>query len=176
MIIHGNSLGARIAQYMAAAQPRRTLALILSGCGFSASSDAMARWVARYREEGLALRHRQVIEHFAPAVQALPFYRYYARMVTELDNLGTLASIIVVNEALARHYPAELLDRIVSPTLIIAGSEDWSHATAGELQKRIKGSEFRSIAGAGHGVPIEAPAEYDRHCIEFLAKLGLFPG
>src|SRR5690348_543131 len=63
IIIHGNSLGSRVAEWMAAMQPKRTLALIVSGTGFGGSSEAMARWAKRYREEGIALRRRQVIEH-----------------------------------------------------------------------------------------------------------------
>jgi pimeloyl-ACP methyl ester carboxylesterase len=35
---------------------------------------------------------------------------------------------------------------------------------------------LRVIAGAGHGVPIEAPVEYNRHCFDFLASIGLFSG
>jgi len=135
----------------------------------------MLRWMGRYREEGLPLRRRQIIEHFAPAAQQQPFYQHYADMVTALDNLGTLASIIEINRALSLHYPESLLDRITSPTLIIAGTEDWSYGTVGELQQRIKGSALRAIEGAGHGVPIEAPVEYNRHTIDFLNSIGLFP-
>jgi hypothetical protein len=32
------------------------------------------------------------------------------------------------------------------------------------------------IEGAGHSVMQEAPWQYDRYCIEFLAKLGLWTG
>ncbi|HEY3918940.1 MAG TPA: alpha/beta hydrolase [Stellaceae bacterium] len=174
-IIHGNSLGSRVAQWMAALQPKRTLALILSGTGFGSSAN-MARWVVRYREEGIALRRRQVIEHFAPELQQDKLLNHYADMVCELSNAGTLASIIAVNEALALHYPPDLLGRITSPTLVIAGTKDFSFATVHEHDKHIKQSVLRTIEGAGHGVPIEAPAEYDRHCIDFLSSLGLFPG
>jgi pimeloyl-ACP methyl ester carboxylesterase len=45
-----------------------------------------------------------------------------------------------------------------------------------EHKKHIPQSELRIIEGAGHGVPIEAPAEYDRACIEYLSSIGLFPG
>jgi pimeloyl-ACP methyl ester carboxylesterase len=176
VIIHGNSLGSRVAEWMAAMQPKRTLALIISGTGFGGSSAAMERWAKRYREEGIALRRRQVIEHFAHDLQQDPLLNHYADMVCELSNHGTLASIIAVNEALALHYPPDLLSRIASPTLVIAGTKDFSFATVHEHDKHIKQSVLRTIEGAGHGVPIEAPIEYDRHCIEFLSSIGLFPG
>ena len=174
-IIHGNSLGSRVAQWMAAMQPERTLALIVSGTGFSTSSANMVTWAKRYREEGLPLRRRQVIEHFAPALQNDPTLQHYADMVCELSNVGTVDSIVAVNEALALHYPPDLLGRITSPTLVIAGTKDFSFGSVHEHGKHIKQSVLRTIEGAGHGVPIEAPAEYDRHCIEFLTTLGLFP-
>lgn len=175
-IIHGNSLGSRVAQWMAALEPQRTLALIVSGTGFGGSSANMARWAKRYREEGIALRRRQVIEHFAPALQQDRLLNHYADMVCELSNHGTLESIIAVNEALALHYPPDLLARITAPTLVIAGTQDFSFGTVHEHKKHIPQSVLRKIEGAGHGVPIEAPAEYDRHCIEFLSAIGLFPG
>jgi pimeloyl-ACP methyl ester carboxylesterase len=69
-----------------------------------------------------------------------------------------------------------MLWRITAPTLIIAGTKDFSFSTVHEHKKHIPQSELRIIEGAGHGVPIEAPAEYDRHTIEFLSSIGLFPG
>lgn len=175
-IIHGNSLGSRVALWMAALEPERTLALILSGTGFSGSSANMARWAERYRAEGIALRRRQIIEHFAPELQQDTLLNYYADMVCALDNRGTLASIIAVNEALALHYPADLLARIRAPTLVIAGTRDFSFGTVHEHKKHIPQSVLRTVDGAGHGVPIEAPSAYDRHCIEFLSSVRLFPG
>jgi hypothetical protein len=53
---------------MAAMQPKRSLAVILSGTGFSTSSTNMERWAKRYCDEGIVLRRRQVIEH----LNALP--------------------------------------------------------------------------------------------------------
>ena len=155
---------------------KRTLALIISGTGFGGSSEAMVRWAKRYREEGIALRRRQVIEHFAPDLQQDKLLNHYADMVCELSNEGTLNSIIAVNEALALHYPPDMLSRIASPTLVIAGTKDFSFGTVHEHKKHIPQSALRTIEGAGHGVPIEAPPEYDRHCIEFLSSIGLFPG
>jgi pimeloyl-ACP methyl ester carboxylesterase len=157
-------------------QPERTLALIVSGTGFGGSSANMEKWAKRYREEGLKLRRRQVIEHFAPDLQNDPTLQYYADMVCELSNVGTVDSIVAVNEALALHYPADLLARITSPTLVVAGTKDFSFGTVHEHGKHIKGSVLRTIEGAGHGVPIEAPADYDRACTEFLTDIGLFPG
>jgi 3-oxoadipate enol-lactonase len=176
-IVHGNSMGAHIAMRMASAQAARVPALILSGCGYLPKRDAMRVWAKRYAEEGLALRQKQVIDHFSAAAQQLPHVQHYARMVCELDNPATVASIIAMNEALMNDpEPDPFFDTLTMPTLIMSGTSDRNHAAAETLHAHIKGSEFRAIEGAGHAVMREAPWAYDRHTIEFLARLGLWPG
>ncbi len=175
-IIHGNSMGAQVAVHMVAQQPERALAVIISGTGYPPPTAPMIRLMQRYRDEGLKLRYEQILEHFSPAGQAHPLLQYYARMVTELDNVSTLDSIIAMNEALSHPAPEEFYRKLAAPFLILCGTLDRSHAGAIEMQKVIKGSDFRSIEDAGHACMIERPWDYDRHCIEFLATLGLFPG
>jgi pimeloyl-ACP methyl ester carboxylesterase len=176
-IIHGNSMGSMIAMQMASKQPDRVPALILSGTGYLPTRDAMKVWAKRYAEEGLDLRYKQCLDHFSPPAQKLPHVQYYARMVCELNNPSTLGSIIAMNEALARDpEPDSFFDTLVMPTIIISGNADRNHAAAKELHKHIKTSSFGEIDGAGHAVMQEAPWQYDQYCIEFLAKLGLWPG
>jgi pimeloyl-ACP methyl ester carboxylesterase len=136
----------------------------------------MGGWKERYEKEGIAVRHEQVRDHFGAEGQKTRFAHYYADMLCELTNASSLASIIAMNEALTHVHPAELGVGIASPTLIISGTADRNHAKAFELQKHIAGSEIRSIEGAGHSSCLQAPAEFDAHCIEFLKKHGLFPG
>ncbi len=175
-IIHGNSFGSEVAMHMAEQRPARTRALIISGCGYVPDNAVFLTWAKRYRDEGIALRHAQVLDHFAPAGQQSPILRYYADMVAELNNAGTLASIVAVNEALAVRPDPSFYARITAPTLIVIGALDRSRPRAPELQQRIKGSELVFIEGVGHGCNIEAPQDYDAHCIRFLSQLGLHPG
>lgn len=174
-VIHGNSFGSEVAMHMAQRQPRRSLALILSGCGVP-GSDVFLRWAERYRAEGIGLRHAQVLDHFAPAGQQNPLLRHYAEMVVALNNEGTLASIIAMNEALAQRPDPSFHDAISAPTLIIIGALDRSKPSSVELQKRIKGSEIVFIPDVGHACNLEAPEAYDAHCARFLARLGLSSG
>jgi pimeloyl-ACP methyl ester carboxylesterase len=176
VIIHGNSMGAQIAKHMASQQPERALAVIVSGTGYPPPREPMLRLIKRYQGEGLPVRHEQVLDHFSEAGKAQPLLRHYARMIVELDNLSTLGSIIAMNEALANPPGEEFYRNLSVPFLIICGTLDRSYAGAVEMQKVIKGAEFRAIEGAGHACMIENPAAYDAHCIEFLTKLGLFPG
>jgi pimeloyl-ACP methyl ester carboxylesterase len=176
VIIHGNSLGSFVALHMASQRPDRTPLLILSGCGYLPTREMMVRWKNRYEQEGIALRYGQIMDHFAPPSRELPHVQYYGRMVCELNNEKTLQSIIAMNEALSHPEPEEFFRKLSVPTIIISGTADRNHPAAMELQKRIAGSEFGTIEGAGHSLMMEAPWEYDQYAIDFLKKNGLFPG
>jgi pimeloyl-ACP methyl ester carboxylesterase len=176
IILHGNSIGSGVALRMAEQHGERILALILSGTGYSPSAEVFQRWVDRYRAEGLPLRHQQLFDHFAPAVRNDPILGYYAAMVVELNNLGTLPSVIAMNAANVDRPPEAYYRAVRVPTLIIAGTEDRSYASSFDLQKLIPGCAHRSIAGAGHAPMIEMPWEYDRHVCDFLKELDLFSG
>ena len=177
VIIHGNSMGSMVAMQMAHKLPKRVPALILSGTGYLPTRDAMKVWARRYAEEGLDLRYKQCLDHFSPASQQLPHVQYYTHMVCELNNPSTVASIIAMNEALARDpEPDGFFDELTVPTIIISGAADRNHPAARDLHLRIKDSIFREVPNAGHAVMQEAPSLYDDYCIEFLAKLGLWPG
>jgi pimeloyl-ACP methyl ester carboxylesterase len=176
LIIQGNSMGSMVARHMAAQRPDRTRALILSGCGYQPTREQMGGWKERYEKEGIKVRYEQILDHFGVEGQKTVFAQYYARMLCELTNEGTLASIIAMNEALTHVHPAELGVGIASPTLIVSGTADRNHAKSFELQKHIQGSEIASVEGAGHSSCLQSPWEFDRYCIEFLSKHGLFPG
>ena len=173
-IIHGNSMGSMIAKHMVYQQPGRTLALIISGTAYLKVRTPMARWEERYKAEGLELRYKQCLDHFSPPMQDKPLTQYYSRMVCEINNMGTLDSIIAMNQALQVPDSDEFYAALDAPTLIISGDADRNHQAAIDLQKYIKGSVFRTIAGAGHAVMQESPWEYDRYSIEFLSDLGLW--
>jgi pimeloyl-ACP methyl ester carboxylesterase len=177
VIVHGNSMGSMVAMQMASKQPQRVPALILSGTGYLPRRDPMKVWAQRYAEEGLELRYKQCLDHFSPAAQKLPHVQYYARMICELNNPSTLASIIAMNEALyADPEPDSFFDSLTMPTVIISGTADRNHAAARALHEHIRGSAFKEVPDAGHAVMQEAPWLYDEYAIEFLAKHGLWPG
>ena len=176
VIIQGNSMGSQVAAHMASQHPERALAVIVSGTGYPPPREPMLRLMKRYRAEGIGLRHEQILDHFSDAGKAQPILQHYARMVVELNNLSTLDSIIAMNEALSNPPTEEFYRNLSAPFLILCGTLDRSYSGAIEMQKVVKGSEFRSIEESGHACMIERPWTYDAHCIEFLSKLGLFPG
>jgi pimeloyl-ACP methyl ester carboxylesterase len=56
------------------------------------------------------------------------------------------------------------LGEVAAPTLVVWGSEDpWLAVSQGsELARRIPGARLEVVAGAGHLVPLDAPAELAR--------------
>jgi 3-oxoadipate enol-lactonase len=177
-IVQGNSMGSFIGFHMAKQRPAQTHCLIMSGTGYIPGPirEPMKRWAARYAAEGIGLRHHQLLDHFSDAAKALPHVQHYAKMVVELNNPGTVGAIIAMNKALMNAEPDEFWQDCPVPLTIVSGTADRNHPAAETLHKRMKGSEFRVIEGAGHAVMQEAPWLYDRFAIEFLTKLGLFPG
>ena len=119
----------------------------------------------------------QCLDHFSPPAQQLPHVQYYAPMVCELNNPSTLGTIIAMNEALYRDpEPDSFFLEVTTPTIIISGTADRNHEAARALHQRIPRSIFKEVPNAGHAVMQEAPWLYDDCCIEFLARLGLWPG
>ena len=176
VIIHGNSMGSEVAMRMADQKPDRALALILSGCGYLPDlRDIQLRSKQAYRDEGIARRRVQVLAHFSPKMREAPHVQHYADMVCSLSNAGTIESIILMNQALADAAPESFYRGLRVPTLILTGSEDPARPSAYVLQSKIAGSEIVCMEGAGHANNFEAPWEFDRLCIEFLTKRGLFP-
>jgi len=172
-IVHGNSMGSHIGYHMAHQRPDRVPAMILSGIGWSPTREPMRRWAERYRQEGIALRHTQVLDHLRDANKTEPFFLHYADMVCALNNPSTVGAIIAMNEALTDAEPDSFFAGIKAPTLILEGEEDRSAPTVGEVVKRIPNCVLEMIPRAGHACNIEAPWDYDRRAIAFLQKLGL---
>jgi len=176
VILQGNSMGSEVAMHMADQKKERTLCMILSGCGYLPDiREIQLKGKQAYRQEGIARRRGAVLFHFQPKLRELPLVQHYADMVCALNNAGTLESIVLMNQALAEAKP-EFYPRLEVPTLIITASEDFTRESAYKLQSFIKGAEITCIEGAGHACNFELPWEFDRICIEYLKKRGLFPG
>jgi 3-oxoadipate enol-lactonase len=176
VILQGNSMGSEIAMHMADQRPERTLCMILSGCGYLPDiREIQLKGKEAYAQEGITRRRTAVLQHFQPKMRELPHVQHYADMVRSLNNSGTLESIMLMNEALANADPA-LYPRLKVPSIIIIGSEDFTLQGALKLQKHIPGCELMRLEGAGHANCFELPWEFDRLCIEYLKKKGLFPG
>ncbi|MGO9606754.1 MAG: alpha/beta fold hydrolase, partial [Candidatus Binataceae bacterium] len=73
----------------------------------------------------------------------------------------------------AVNYPRNFeLEKIVSPTHVVAGAEDslTPPAVSREMARRIPGAQLTIIEGAGHLSNIEQPEAFNRAVLDFLME------
>jgi pimeloyl-ACP methyl ester carboxylesterase len=171
----GHSLGAHVALgHAASGAPTRALVLIDPSRGVSAT---------RRRATRLALSLRPTYASRAEAVRRFQFLPGPARVDEALRE--AVAEHSVREEAGGRfgfrfdarwfgvpdrERPA--LGGVRAPTLILRGAESplLSRAGAHELQRGIAGSQLVEIAGAGHHIQMERPAECLAELLPFLER------
>jgi pimeloyl-ACP methyl ester carboxylesterase len=182
-VLVGCSAGSTIGPEMFHRQPSRTLALVLSGT-FYAGDDETKAWVrARrgvhirsFQTRGLDYRWDFTFKDFSAAYRATPLAHFWARLFTERDETGDVASILLQNDALQEPRADDWYTTIAVPTLILTGSEDGIHHLSEPLQAMIPNSELKVIYGAGHACQLEQPWLFNRYMTEFLSRHNLFPG
>jgi pimeloyl-ACP methyl ester carboxylesterase len=177
-ILVGLSMGSTVAQFMAAARPQRTLALVLTAGGYFPADDGrfhgnMQAAIAEYRAHGIAAREGQLMRNYGPEFAGTPRERWLTRLFLERNSTADVATMIETYRALDIPVPLDLHAKITAPTLVITGSADPGHAAHRVLASRIRGAELRAMHGAGHMCNVERPWEYDAYVIEFLRERGL---
>jgi 3-oxoadipate enol-lactonase len=177
-ILVGLSMGSTVAQFMAAARPERTLALVLTAGGYFPAGDKrfhdnMRAAIAQFRGRGIAARENLLMRNYGPEFAGTERERWLTRVFLERNGTADVASIIETYRALDVPVPEDLHAKITVPTLVISGSADPGHAAHRVLASRIKGAELRVMQGCGHMCNVERPWEYDGYMIEFLRGRGL---
>ena len=169
----GASMGGAVAVRAALEHPDLVASLALAGAvvdGFSAWSDDFVQRLRRARKLAQS-------EGVAPALvdwKQHPFFgatrdreAFFAR-VLEYSGAGWLD-----NTKPARAGPSDFdrLPQIKAPTLAVVGSRDVEacKVIAREVGQRVPGARFAEVAGAGHLVPWDAPDEFNRALLGFLA-------
>jgi pimeloyl-ACP methyl ester carboxylesterase len=149
----GHSLGGRISMDVAAHCPERVRRLVLvSAVGLS--------WRKPYPMVGLDL----LLEGWRNAPKFPDLVREDARRVNFLELC------LATYEVLSDDFQAEL-HRIAAPTLVLWGDRDLlTPPRHGEiLTSAIPSAELAYIRGAGHTPMWDAPEEFSRRVLEFLA-------
>jgi pimeloyl-ACP methyl ester carboxylesterase len=174
----GQSMGALIAQEIAAARPDLTASLQLHGT-FTRTADYPH--LRRQLEIRLALVRRELWDIFGPnSVVWLNPPDYVNNHDEELRQQQERFFKNLPNKtALAGHFQADLdydagdrLAGITAPALITAGSQDITTLPAygRAVQAQIAGSEFHVFDGAGHLPFLQLPDEFNRVSLEFLRR------
>ena len=161
----GYSMGGRIALHVALAAPERIARLLLVATT-AGIEDAAARAARRADDEALAaFAETAGIEQFADRWAAQPLFagtppdaaRIWREDVLRNDPRALAASLRGVGSgAMAPLW--ERLGELTMPATVLAGRRDAKFLALGErLATALPRGELVVVAGAGHGLPREAP-------------------
>src|SRR5271168_2565590 len=154
--VMGYSMGARIASFLALAEPKRVRALILGGLGARLTRDA-----------GLPEAIAEAME--APSLESLadPTQRLFRAFAdqTKSDRAALAACIRGSRQSLAPEDAA----RIAQPTLVAVGSRDAIAGDPHRLAAMLPRGEALDIPGRDHNLAV-GDKVYKAGVLAFLAK------
>lgn len=176
-VILGYSLGGRLALHALAAAPHRWKAVILLSTHPGLDSEAARReravldraWAARARGDSW--------DAFLENWNAQPVFQGQAVGADQADLVSRREAIAAAFESwsLSEQEPMDLkLAGCETPVLVVHGERDAKFASlAGRFADAFPGAEIRAIAGAGHRLPLDAPASLSETIDSWLGKIGL---
>lgn len=174
----GYSMGGAIAATFVLRHPQRAWALVLSNSGalLTAPTAEQLAAQAQRREEQIAAIEKE-------GMLAL-WNQYLPQIFTDEFRRRAPLALSVYRAAILANHPTEFLRRlraaprpqapmpyeqIAVPTLIIAGEHDGYGAPAAARQVADRIPDARVVVFPySHGVPIEAPHEFNRTVLAFL--------
>lgn len=179
----GVSLGGRVALELAVSRPEVVDALVLVGAGLrdhAWSPEVEGSWA----EEQAALERGDVDEAVemnlrtwvdgprrAPGAVDSAVRERVREMQRRAFELQLPFADRAAEELLAPDLTDHLRD-VDTPTLVLAGQEDWPdiHEIAERLAREIPNARHARIADAAHIPNLERPAEFDELVLDFLAR------
>ena len=176
VILGGLSLGAYTALKYALAEPGQVRGLILASFPSTEAGSGRAAWALGFADaidrEGL----ERAGEQFVWGAQSR--FDEAARQLIRrglLEHPGHSLSAILRSVLARIPEPDQLsteLSRLEIPTLVVVGSEDTpALAPCERLASLLPRAELHVVAGAGHVVNLEAPAEFNRLIEDFVRRL-----
>ena len=154
-----HSMGAKLAQYVAAERPPNLERLILVAPG--------AAKAARFPEKHRAM----TLEAYGSRTRIERFQRAAMARVVAPETMERIVddALVAQREHWIGWYDrgrsidvSDRLSQIVIPTLVIAGASDPLAPPSGVkkyVAEAIDGALFAMLRGVGHNIPIEAPAD-----------------
>ncbi|MBN9106985.1 MAG: alpha/beta fold hydrolase [Propionibacteriaceae bacterium] len=139
----GHQFGAMVALEAAASEPEMIAGLVLSGAALTPS------------RAGLTLQKT--------LVRLLPKSALAGSGATKADLLRAL-------DVMASTNLGDRLDRITAPVLVVAGASDQTRTAGQQLAAALPHGDYVELAGAGASPNAEAPEEYNRLLLDFLAR------
>ncbi len=178
--ILGLSMGGFATLHFGFTCPQRARSLVIAGCGYGASPDKRAQFVAE--TEAAAQRFEttdmaKAAESYALAPSRVQLLnkdpRGYAEFVDHLSQHSGKGSALTMRGVQKRRPSLfDLVDKIKAvsaPTLIMTGDEDFPCLEPALLLKRtIMTSALVVLPNSGHAINLEEPELFNRHVADFL--------
>lgn len=180
--IVGLSMGGFATLHFGLRHPERALSLCIGGCGYGAEPDKRATFRAEadlianmIRSEGMPA----FAERYAYGPTRVQYenkdprgHAEFKAMLAEHSAVGSANTQQGVQKERPSLYTlVEEMKRIMVPTLIITGDEDWPCLLPGILMKQtIPSAALAVIPNSGHAINLEEPDEYNRIVSDFLVQ------
>lgn len=171
------SMGSYAAQILAVTQPERIRSLVLVGTArrhHDWRRDLLAGWADTAARDGVHVMARQALPWVMGPRNARRFGLWINLLWPLILQQPAHAFVAQVDALLAATEDTlEQLAGVATPTLVVAGGEDrlTPPEDADELAALVPGARSVTIAGAGHGLVIEAAAEFNEVVLGFLAGI-----
>lgn len=175
----GCSMGGYVAQHVAIRHPARVRGIVLVDTKLEADTpaarDARADLAAKVRRFGTAVAAEAMVPRLLAAAGAGAADREsLVVLLEEMIRGQSVQTVVGALEALAaRPDTSDPLSRADVPALLVVGADD--AITPPECLKRaaaiMRHARLVIVPGAGHMVPLEAPAAFNAEVAAFLARL-----
>jgi len=173
----GHSMGSYVAQVMAVDHADRVRTLTMAGTACRHQPwrlELLARWQETARTQGVHAWARRAFPWLLGPRTAWTFGLFINLLWPIILQQpahafdGQIAALIGAPED-----GPERLAGIEVPTLVVCGSKDTltTPADAAEVASLIPGARAVTLRGAGHGVMLEAAADFNNAVLEFLAEV-----
>ena len=170
-VLVGHSMGAKVASVVASGRPSGLIGLVLVGAspprGVRVPEEQLQRMIHAYEKAESAAFVRDNVLTARPLSDALK-----AQVVEDNLKGGQAAKVAWPTVSIAQDVAKETAS-IAVPTLVIGGELDQVDPPAmveKEVISIIPGSRLEIVQGAGHLLPLEAPAEVATLISSFVAK------
>ena len=172
-VVVGHSLGAMVAQHLAADHPELVASLVLSATTARADDGLralLAHWDALLRDRRFAEFARDAVETSFTGEELTRRRALLAARIADEPSDELVARHRALSAACAGHDALDRLPAVLAPTLVLAGSVDVIAPLAHgqQLAESLPMAELEVFHGLGHGFPEQAADRFVDRVARFL--------